>query len=192
MLNDGCKCSSQKCPLSDDFTSPSAPRSSPCSFDYRSYQLHCLEIKPCEAQGEIKPCEALCLTHGCTSCWSWAGVGLPGRIGPTPPASRQCLDNSVSRKGLGSCWGAGREVTAARAAARPSGSQECPPPRLCCVPHVVGGASKRAGSVLEPQPLGARPCPTEACEDLARPLPSRRVKSPIRYRERPPPPALSS
>lgn len=134
MLNDGCKCSSQKCPLSDDFTSPSAPRSSPCSFDYRSYQLHCLEIKPCEAQGEIKPCEALCLTHGCTSCWSWAGVGLPGRIGPTPPASRQCLDNSVSRKGLGSCWGAGREVTAARAAARPSGSQECPPPGCAVCP----------------------------------------------------------
>lgn len=48
MLNDGHKCSS-KCPL---MTSP-LPLPAPPSFDHRSYQLHCLAIKPSKVWGEV-------------------------------------------------------------------------------------------------------------------------------------------
>lgn len=90
MLNGGCKCSS-KCPLTDDFT-PLRPTAPPTRLDYRSYQWHCLEMKPCEAQGTAVFAP---WTHRLLE------LGGPGVIWPAPRLLGSVL-RSVSRNSMGS------------------------------------------------------------------------------------------
>ena len=75
MLSGGSKCSS-KCPLADDFTSPTAPTALLPCVDYRSHQLHCLAIKPCEPQG-----------RAVSESWKLRLEGSLGAVWPAPPSS---------------------------------------------------------------------------------------------------------